>query len=85
MSCIIQSLSPVLPQAPTGRLRPKILFLPLSATFDLSVSHSLFFWLVADGSGAYCWLIAGGWFILREKYYCLVADKPNEHAVSLLR
>jgi hypothetical protein len=22
----------------------------------------------------YCWLIAGGWFILREKYRWLVAD-----------
>jgi hypothetical protein len=26
----------------------------------------------------YCWLIAGGWFVLREKYCWLVADKPNE-------
>jgi hypothetical protein len=25
-----------------------------------------------------CWLIAGGWFVVREKYYWLVADKPNE-------
>jgi hypothetical protein len=22
---------------------------------------------------------AGGWFVLREKYCWLVADKPNEH------
>jgi hypothetical protein len=27
-------------------------------------------------------LIAGGWFILKEKYRWLVADKPNEHAVD---
>jgi hypothetical protein len=26
----------------------------------------------------YCWLIAGGWFVVREKYCWLVADKPNE-------
>jgi hypothetical protein len=25
-------------------------------------------------------LIAGGWFVLREKYCWLVADKPNEQA-----
>jgi hypothetical protein len=24
--------------------------------------------------------VAGGWFVLREKYYWLVADKPNEQA-----
>jgi hypothetical protein len=23
-------------------------------------------------------LLAGGWFVLREKYYWLVADKPSE-------
>jgi hypothetical protein len=23
-----------------------------------------------------------GWFVVREKYCCLVADKPREHAVS---
>jgi hypothetical protein len=26
----------------------------------------------------YCWLVAGGWFDLREKYCWLVADKPSE-------
>jgi hypothetical protein len=26
-------------------------------------------------------LIAGGWFVLREKYCWLVADKPSEQAV----
>jgi hypothetical protein len=26
----------------------------------------------------YCWLVVGGWFVLRKKYYCLVADKPSE-------
>jgi hypothetical protein len=25
--------------------------------------------------------VAGGWFVLREKYCWLVADKPNEQAV----
>jgi hypothetical protein len=34
-----------------------------------SLSCSLFGWLVADG---WCW------FVLREKYCWLVADKPNE-------
>jgi hypothetical protein len=28
------------------------------------------------------WLMVGGWFVLREKYCWLVADKPNEQAVS---
>jgi hypothetical protein len=31
----------------------------------------------------YCWLVAGGWFVLREKYYWLVADKPSEQLVSI--
>jgi hypothetical protein len=26
------------------------------------------------------WLVAGGWFILREKYCWLMADKSNEQA-----
>jgi hypothetical protein len=38
-----------------------------------SVTHSLFVWLVAD---------ADWWFVLREKYCWLVADKPSEHNVS---
>jgi hypothetical protein len=25
-------------------------------------------------------LVAGGWFVLKEKYCCLVADKPSEQA-----
>jgi hypothetical protein len=29
------------------------------------------------------WLIAGGWFVLREKYCWLVVDKPNEHGISV--
>jgi hypothetical protein len=29
----------------------------------------------------YC-LVAGGWFVLREKYCWLVADKPNEQAAG---
>jgi hypothetical protein len=28
-------------------------------------------------------LVAGGWFVLREKYYWLVADKPSEQAVGV--
>jgi hypothetical protein len=49
---------------------------------------SLFVWLVADG---WCWfvlrekyycLVAGGWFALREKYYWLVDDKPSEQGDS---
>jgi hypothetical protein len=27
-------------------------------------------------------LLAGGWFVLREKYCWLVADKPSEQAVN---
>jgi hypothetical protein len=27
-------------------------------------------------------LIASDWFVLREKYYWLVADKPNEQGAS---
>jgi hypothetical protein len=26
----------------------------------------------------YGWLVAGGWFVLREKHCWLVADKPNK-------
>jgi hypothetical protein len=32
----------------------------------------------------YCWLIVDGWFVLREKYDWLVADKPNELTVDQL-
>jgi hypothetical protein len=31
----------------------------------------------------YCWLVVGGWFILREKYCWLVADKPNEQGARM--
>jgi hypothetical protein len=27
-------------------------------------------------------LVAGGWFVLREKYYWLVADKPSEQGAG---
>jgi hypothetical protein len=37
--------------------------------------NSLFGWLVVDG---WCW------FVLREKYCWLVADKPSKQAESLL-
>jgi hypothetical protein len=33
----------------------------------------------------YFWLVAGGWFILREKYCWLVADKPNEQGGRFYR
>jgi hypothetical protein len=43
---------------------------------------------MADGR---CWfvsekkvLLAGCWFVLTEKYCCLVADKPSEHGVDVL-
>jgi hypothetical protein len=39
----------------------------------------LFIWLVAGAERKV--LLAGGWFVLREKYCWLVADKPNEQAV----
>jgi hypothetical protein len=28
-------------------------------------------------------LVAGGWFVLREKYCWLVADKPSEQAADV--
>jgi hypothetical protein len=39
------------------------------------MATSLFAWLVAD-------VFAGGWFVLREKYCWLVADKPSEQGAS---
>jgi hypothetical protein len=30
----------------------------------------------------YRWLVAGGWFVPREKYCWLVGDKPNERAAD---
>jgi hypothetical protein len=44
----------------------------------------LFVWLVASCwcwfilREKYCCLVADGWFVMREKYCWLVADKPNE-------
>jgi hypothetical protein len=32
----------------------------------------------------YCWLVAAGWFVLREKYYWLVVDKPSEQGGDLV-
>jgi hypothetical protein len=52
-------------------------------------SSSLFVWLVADGwcwfvlREKYYWLVADGWFVVREKYCWLVADKPSEQGGPL--
>jgi hypothetical protein len=52
-------------------------------------SISLFGWLVADGwcwfvlREKYCCLVAGGWFVLREKYCWMVADKSSEQAACI--
>jgi hypothetical protein len=57
--------------------------------FSMVENESLFVWLVADGwcwfvlREKYYWLIAGGWFVLKEKYCWLVANKPNEQAANL--
>jgi hypothetical protein len=51
-------------------------------------TNGLFVWLVADGwcrfvlREKYCCLIGGDWLVVREKYYMLVADKPNDSAQS---
>jgi hypothetical protein len=42
---------------------------------------SLFVWLVLICSERKV-LLTGGWFVVREKYCWLVADKPSEHVVS---
>jgi hypothetical protein len=52
--------------------------------------NSLFVWLVAHGwcwfvlREKYCCLVADGCFVLREKYCWLVADKPNEQGEIML-
>jgi hypothetical protein len=55
-----------------------------------NLAYSLFVWLVADG---WCWfvlrekywgLVAGGWCVLREKYCWLVADKRCASASAAL-
>jgi hypothetical protein len=46
--------------------------------------NSSFVWLAADGwcwfvlREKYCCLVVVGWFVLRGKYYWLVSDKSNE-------
>jgi hypothetical protein len=58
-----------------------------SVSGSLTSIDGLFVWLVADGwcwfvlREKYCCLVAGGWFVLREKYCWLVADKPSEQAL----
>jgi hypothetical protein len=39
------------------------------------------FW--EKGTAGWLRLVAGGWFILREKYCWLVADKPSEQGPSV--
>jgi hypothetical protein len=56
----------------------------VSISWCEATTSSPFGWLVAGGwcwfvlREEYCWLFAGGWFVVREKYCCLVADKPSD-------
>jgi hypothetical protein len=56
--------------------------------FD-AASFSLFVWLVADGwcwfvlTEKYCWLVVGGWFVLREKYLISQANKAFDYHLGL--
>jgi hypothetical protein len=36
-----------------------------------------------EGRRADSFTVAGGWFVMREEYCWLVADKPSEHGVSM--
>jgi hypothetical protein len=40
--------------------------------------------LVCSLREEYCWLVAGGWSVVREKYRWLVADKPSEQGVDFI-
>jgi hypothetical protein len=58
---------------------------PFSAAVCKNRIYSLFVWLVLVCSERkVCWLVADGWFVPREKYCLLVADKPSEQAVNCL-
>jgi hypothetical protein len=39
--------------------------------------------VISFGWWLVCWLIAGSWFVLREKYCWLVADKPDEQECAM--
>jgi hypothetical protein len=39
------------------------------------------FW--EKSTAGWFWLVAGGWFVLREKYCWLVADKPSEQGEDM--
>jgi hypothetical protein len=63
----------------THQAHAEFTFLPLPPPSWLNTNHilvisSLFGWLVIDGwcwfvlREEYCWLVAGGWFDVREKY-----------------
>jgi hypothetical protein len=50
---------------------------------------SVGWWLMAGAglfweksTAGWFWLVAIGWFVLREKYCWLVADKPSEQGVN---
>jgi hypothetical protein len=48
--------------------------LRISKSVRTNSNNSLFGWVVADGwcwfvlREEYCWLVAGGWFVVKEKY-----------------
>jgi hypothetical protein len=56
-----------------------------------SSACSVGWWLMAGAglfweksTASWFWLVAGGWFVLREKYCWLVADKPSDQGAWLL-
>jgi hypothetical protein len=57
---------------------------PLTKTQKIWISRALFVWLMRVGvADLLCEKSIGCWFVLREKYYWLVADKPNEQGVGI--
>jgi hypothetical protein len=56
-----------------------------NSVFSLSFKFcSLGWWLVLICSERKVLLVVGSWFVLREKFCWLVADKPSEHGVDFL-
>jgi hypothetical protein len=74
--------------AASGAALPKCLLQAPTRYLQTGAIYSLFGWLVADGwcwfvlREKYCCLVADGWFVLREKYCWLVADKPSEQGIK---